>query len=112
MLVRQRAVEGFPALCEKEATMNALTPKQIEEHLGTVPGWQIQGGELSRTFKFQDFRAALKFVNQVGELAEKAGHHPDIDIRYNQVRLGLVTHDAGGITAKDFDLAAQADKAV
>jgi len=45
-------------------------------------------------------------------LAEKAGHHPDIDIRYNQVRLGLVTHDAGGITAKDFDLAAQADKAV
>jgi 4a-hydroxytetrahydrobiopterin dehydratase len=92
--------------------MNALTPKQVEEHLGTMPGWEIQGGELSRTFKFQDFRAALKFVNQVGELAEKAGHHPDIDIRYNQVRLGLVTHDAGGITAKDFDLAAQADKAV
>jgi len=49
-------------------------------------------------------------VNCVGELAEEAGHHPDIDIRYNRVRLGLVTHDAGGITAKDFDLAARAEK--
>jgi 4a-hydroxytetrahydrobiopterin dehydratase len=92
--------------------MTALTEKQVEDHLGTVPGWEIKGGELTRTFKFQDFVAALKFVNRVGELAEKAGHHPDIDIRYNQVRLGLVTHDAGGITAKDFDLAAQADTAV
>jgi 4a-hydroxytetrahydrobiopterin dehydratase len=49
-------------------------------------------------------------VNSVGELAEKAGHHPDIDIRYNKVRLALITHDAGGITAKDFELAAAADK--
>jgi 4a-hydroxytetrahydrobiopterin dehydratase len=52
---------------------------------------------------------SLAFVNKVGELAEKAGHHPDIDIRYNRVRLALVTHDAGGLTAKDFDLAASAD---
>ena len=49
--------------------------------------------------------ASLAFVNQVGQLAEAAGHHPDIDIRYNRVRLALVTHDAGGLTAKDFDLA-------
>ena len=48
--------------------------------------------------------------NQVGDAAESAGHHPDIDIRYNKVRLGLVTHDAGGITQKDFDLAVAADK--
>jgi 4a-hydroxytetrahydrobiopterin dehydratase len=63
-----------------------------------------------RTFKFKDFVGSLAFVNKVGELAEKAGHHPDIDIRYNKVRLALVTHDAGGITAKDFDLAADAGK--
>ena len=62
-----------------------------------------------RIFIFKDFRASLAFVNQVGELAEKAGHHPDIDLRYNKVRLALVTHDAGGITAKDFDLARSAD---
>ena len=58
-----------------------------------------------------DFRAALGFVNRVGDLAEEAGHHPDIDIRYNRVRLALVTHDAGGLTSKDFDLAARADGA-
>ena len=65
-----------------------------------------------RVFKFEDFLAAMRFVNKVAELAESAGHHPDIDIRYSKVRLALVTHDAGGLTSKDFDLAAQADKAV
>jgi len=64
---------------------------------------------LTRTFSFQDFPAALAFVNRVGERAEEAGHHPDIDIRYNKVRLGLVTHDMGGLTVKDFDLAAVVD---
>jgi len=92
--------------------MPALTEQQANALLGSVPAWKIQGGELTRTFKFDDFRAALGFVNRVGELAERAGHHPDIDIRYNQVRLALVTHDEGGITTKDFDLAAQAEKAV
>jgi 4a-hydroxytetrahydrobiopterin dehydratase len=71
----------------------------------------MENGELTRTFTFADFRAALGFVNRVGELAEAAGHHPDIDIRYNKVRLGLVTHDSGGITAKDFDLAGKIDQA-
>jgi len=69
--------------------------------------WKIEGGELVRTFNFKDFRESLAFVNRVGELAEAAGHHPDIDIRYNKVRLALVTHDAGGLTAKDFELAAK-----
>jgi 4a-hydroxytetrahydrobiopterin dehydratase len=92
--------------------MKPLTPKQVEERLGSLPGWHMQDGELTRTFKFQDFVAALAFVNRVAVLAEQAGHHPDMDIRYNQVRLGLVTHDAGGITASDFDLAAQANNAV
>jgi len=73
-----------------------------------LPGWQIESGELVRTFQFEDFRAALHFVNRVGELAEEAGHHPDIDIRYNHVRLSLVTHSAGGLTEKDFALAGQA----
>jgi len=54
----------------------------------------------------------MRFVNMVAELAEASGHHPDIDIRYSQVRLALVTHDAGGLTSKDFDLAGQADKAL
>jgi 4a-hydroxytetrahydrobiopterin dehydratase len=92
--------------------MPALSTQQAESLLTNLPGWQIDAGELVRTFKFEDFRAALRFVNQVGDLAEEAGHHPDIDIRYNKVRLALVTHDAGGLTHKDFDLAGKADKLV
>ncbi|HTM17069.1 MAG TPA: 4a-hydroxytetrahydrobiopterin dehydratase [Terracidiphilus sp.] len=90
--------------------MGALSEREIKSKLVLVPDWQVESGELVRTFLFKDFRGSLKFVNGVGELAEEAGHHPDIDIRYNKVRLALVTHDAGGITAKDFDLAAKADK--
>jgi 4a-hydroxytetrahydrobiopterin dehydratase len=91
-------------------TVAALSPQEIKERQAALPDWQIEGGELVRTFAFKDFRASLAFVNQVGEAAESAGHHPDIDIRYNRVRLALVTHDAGGLTAKDFDLAAQANR--
>jgi 4a-hydroxytetrahydrobiopterin dehydratase len=90
--------------------MPALSESEIKTRLSSLPGWQIEAGELTRIFIHQDFRAALAFVNKVGELAEKAGHHPDLDIRYNKVRLGLITHDAGGLTAKDFDLAASVDK--
>lgn len=89
--------------------MTALTAQEAATRLAVLPGWQIVEGELIRTFSFKDFPAALAFVNRVGEQAELAGHHPDIDIRYNRVRLGLVTHDAGGLTEKDFDLAAAAD---
>jgi 4a-hydroxytetrahydrobiopterin dehydratase len=92
--------------------MPALSIEQANSMLAALPGWEIAAGELVRTYKFSDFVAALGFVNRVGQLAEKAGHHPDIDIRYNKVRLALVTHDAGGLTVKDFDLAAEADKAV
>jgi len=90
--------------------MPALQQSEIETRLRALPAWRIEGGELTRTFTFKDFRAALAFVNQAGDLAEEAGHHPDIDIRYNKVRLGLVTHDAGGLTAKDFELASAFDK--
>ena len=90
--------------------MPPLSDHGIKSKLVTVPDWQIESGELVRTFLFKDFRASLAFVNKVGDAAEQAGHHPDIDIRYNKVRLALVTHDAGGITEKDFDLAAAADK--
>jgi 4a-hydroxytetrahydrobiopterin dehydratase len=90
--------------------MPALTASEVDSHLGALPAWKVEKGELVRIFQFKDFLAAMRFVNEVAELAEAAGHHPDIDIRYNKVRLGLVTHDAGGLTVKDFDLAARANK--
>ncbi|HEY6491587.1 MAG: 4a-hydroxytetrahydrobiopterin dehydratase [Terracidiphilus sp.] len=90
--------------------MPSLSAAEVTTRLNSLPDWKIESGELTRTFTFKDFVSALAFVNKVGDAAEKAGHHPDIDIRYNRVRLALVTHDAGGITAKDFDLAAAANK--
>jgi 4a-hydroxytetrahydrobiopterin dehydratase len=92
--------------------MSALSTEEANRQLEALPEWKIESGELVRTFQFKDFRAALGFVNRVGDLAEEAGHHPDIDIRYNRVRLALVTHDAGGLTGKDFDLAVRAEKLV
>ena len=90
--------------------MPAFSAEEAQARLGTLKGWQIEGGQLVKVFNFRHFRDSLAFVNKVGELAEEAGHHPDIDIRYNNVRLSLSTHDAGGLTVKDFDLAAKADK--
>ena len=90
--------------------MAPLSPSDVSSRLSSVPKWRVESGEITRTFEFKDFVDALAFVNRVGEAAEKTGHHPDIDIRWNKVRLALVTHDAGGLTAKDFELAAAADK--
>jgi 4a-hydroxytetrahydrobiopterin dehydratase len=89
--------------------VSKLAPEEIAARLKGLSGWQADGGELVRTFQFADFMGAMKFVNSLAGLAEAAGHHPDIDIRYNRVKLALVTHDAGGLTAKDFEFAAAAD---
>jgi 4a-hydroxytetrahydrobiopterin dehydratase len=72
-------------------------------------GWKSEGDELVKVVTRKDFRDALAFVNQVGELAEEANHHPDIDIRWNTVVLRLSTHSAGGVTDKDHALAARID---
>ncbi|MEK7650598.1 MAG: 4a-hydroxytetrahydrobiopterin dehydratase [Patescibacteria group bacterium] len=72
--------------------------------------WENNGQQLTRTFRFADFKQALDFVNKVGELAEAEQHHPDITISYNQVTLSLSTHETNSLTSKDFDLAAKLDK--
>ncbi len=77
--------------------------------LSALPQWKRDGQIISRTYVFPDFVAAMKFVNVVADLAEQAQHHPDVDIRWNKVTLALTTHDAGGLTEKDFALAKQCD---
>jgi 4a-hydroxytetrahydrobiopterin dehydratase len=89
--------------------MSVLTPEMVQESLGTLPQWKLEGQEIVRHYEFPDFGAAMVFVNQVAEKAEKAGHHPDIDIRYNKVRLALVSHDKGGLTKRDMAMAATID---
>lgn len=90
--------------------MSRLDETGIVQALRQTPGWERAGTEIKRTYRFKDFREALAFVNRAGELAERAGHHPDIDIRYSAVTLALTTHDAGGLTAKDFELARTIDR--
>jgi len=90
--------------------MSALSTADVDSRLKTVPGWNVESGELVRTFQFKDFRGSMAFVNKLADLAEEAQHHPDIDIRYNKVRLALVTHDQGGLTEKDFALATKANE--
>jgi len=90
--------------------MAKLNASQIKAALATVPDWSKRGKTIARTFGFKDFPAAIKFVNTVAKLAEKAWHHPDIDIRWNKVTLVLTTHDAGGLTDKDFALAKKFDQ--
>ena len=85
--------------------MPILSSDVIQEKLKLLPSWKLIQGEIVREASFKDFVAAMQFVNRVAEDAESAGHHPDIDIRYNKVRLALVSHDAGGLTQRDFNLA-------
>ena len=89
--------------------MPPLTQTEIEKKLQATKGWLQVGNTLHRKFTLKTFPAAIEFVNRIARTAEKAGHHPDIDIRYNVVGIGLSTHSAGGITEKDFALAQQID---
>jgi 4a-hydroxytetrahydrobiopterin dehydratase len=90
--------------------MATLSEDEITGRLDALSGWSRQGDMIVKTYKLSGFPAAIAFVTQVAFLAEAAGHHPDVDIRYNKVTLALTTHDAGGLTAKDFALAEQADE--
>lgn len=87
--------------------MKTLSEEEIAQGLKGLPGWSRQGAQIQRTFEFDDFLGSMAFVNRIAELAEAANHHPDIDVRYSKVTLTLSTHDAGGLTRRDFDLAAQ-----
>jgi 4a-hydroxytetrahydrobiopterin dehydratase len=89
--------------------MAVLDDAEIQAKLALAPEWRLHGSEIVRQFVFSDFVAAMNFVDQVADAAENASHHPDIDIRWNKVRLALSSHDAGGITEKDFSLAATFD---
>lgn len=89
--------------------MKKLNSAQITSSLAKIPDWKKKATVISRVFEFKDFPAAMKFVDAVALLAEQAWHHPDIDIRWNKVTLALTTHDAGGLTGKDFALAKKFD---
>ena len=89
-----------------------LSDSQLRQVLADLPEWALEDGKLVRYWTFPGFVQAMEFVDGVAQLAEREGHHPDIDIRYNRVKLALVSHDAGGITQRDADMAHRLSQAV
>jgi 4a-hydroxytetrahydrobiopterin dehydratase len=96
---------GYLLANEPSNFQTKLSETEISRQLQSLPEWKVEDGQLRRTYVFENFVQAIAFVNLLIEPAEKAGHHPDLSISYNRVTVSLTTHDAGGITQKDFDLA-------
>lgn len=90
--------------------VGVLKEDQIQTQLIALQGWQRKGLEITKVYEHKNFVKAMEFVNSVALLAERANHHPDIDIRWNKVTLTLSTHSAGGLTEKDFTLAKEIDQ--
>jgi 4a-hydroxytetrahydrobiopterin dehydratase len=88
-----------------------LSDLEIRRALATLPGWSRKGDALNKTYSFARFADGIRFVDQVAELADGMNHHPDIDIRYTNITFSLSSHDAGGITQRDLDLAKAIEKA-
>jgi len=86
-----------------------LNEESIEGWLEGRDGWKVEDGKVRKDFQFDHFRDSIVFVNRVATLADSADHHPDIDVRFDTVTIALSTHDAGGITEKDLNLAEQVD---
>lgn len=88
-----------------------LTPEEIDRQLGDLPGWAVDGTQIMATFEAPDFPAAVRLVDEVAVDAESMNHHPDIDIRWRSVKFVLSTHDQGGLTQLDIELAHQISQA-
>jgi 4a-hydroxytetrahydrobiopterin dehydratase len=93
------------------AMRTKLSDLEIRRAVGALPGWSRKGDALSKTFGFPRFADGIRFVQRIAEVADRMNHHPDIDIRYTNITFALSTHDAGGITQRDFDLAKAIEQA-
>jgi 4a-hydroxytetrahydrobiopterin dehydratase len=89
--------------------MARMSNSEIVESLESLAGWKLEGETITKKYEFPSFSEAVRFVNQVADLAEVADHHPDILINYRRVTLTLSTHSEGGLTKKDFQLARQVE---
>ncbi len=87
-----------------------MTEQEIQQNLAELNGWELDGNAIKKAWQFRDFAEAMRFINQVAELAEKHDHHPELFNVYNRVELRFSTHDAGGLTPKDFAIAREIDR--
>jgi len=93
-----------------EGNMALMNDEQIERQLTGLEGWVRDGEEIVRKFEFEDFVGAVGFVDLVVAPAERLGHHPDLSISWNRVEVRISSHSEGGLTAADFELAAEIDR--
>lgn len=89
-----------------------LSDLEIQRALGGLPGWSRRGDTLTKTFAFERFTDGIAFINRVAKVADEMNHHPDIDVRYTKITIVLSTHDAGGITQSDLQLAERIEKVI
>ncbi len=89
-----------------------LEENELESALKKCPEWEIEGKSITRTIEFEEFMEGIDFVNDLAEIADEAQHHPDINIRYTRITLKLTTHDSGGVTEADIELAQRIDNLV
>ncbi len=87
-----------------------LKDEEVDKALSQLAYWHRNGSTIEREFHFDDFLGSIKFVNRIAEIAEESNHHPDIAINFNRVKLSLTSHDSGGITQRDLNLAAKVNK--
>ena len=87
-----------------------LTGEEIKESLNQLNDWKHEDKFLRKSFEFKNFADALEFINRIGEIAEKADHHPDITFGWGYAKIELTTHDTGGLTHNDFDVAKEIDE--
>jgi 4a-hydroxytetrahydrobiopterin dehydratase len=102
---RIRSSDAHDGRHEENLDMAKLSEDQIKQKLKALPGWESKNNAISKMFKFKEFLHGIEFVQKVAEIAEGADHHPDITINYTRVTFSCSTHDAGGVTDKDFKLA-------
>ena len=89
-----------------------LDEEEIQQRVDELGDWEREENAIQKVFEFDDFGTAIQFVNDVAKLAERYDHHPDIDIRWNKVKLSLSTHSEGGLTPRDFDVAGEIEQSI
>lgn len=100
-------VKGHCVPCE--GGVDPLNPQEVSTYLSLLKSpWKVEEGKkIERMFKFKDFKEAMAFVNEVADIAEEQGHHPEMEISYNKVEIELTTHAIGGLSVNDFILASK-----
>jgi Pterin-4a-carbinolamine dehydratase len=94
---------------KKHVKREKLSADEIEKRLADLSGWSFEADKLSKRFEFENFAESLAFVNEIGQIAEAADHHPDIKFGWGYAEVGTTTHDRGGVTDIDLDLASKID---